>query len=68
MLVEKSSDPWFALCVGAVIVSTVQSIFSRLDSSVFTVAMLAAFFVLQVSLLISLCTMPLQKWRQVSLH
>lgn len=37
MLVEKSSDPWFALCVGAVIVSTVQSIFSRLDSRVFTV-------------------------------
>ena len=32
MLVEKNSDPWFALCVGAVIVSTVQSIFSRLDS------------------------------------
>lgn len=43
MLVEKSSDPWFALCVGAVIVSTVQSIFSRLDSRVFTVAMLALF-------------------------
>lgn len=41
MLVEKSSDPWFALCVGAVIVSTVQSIFSRLDSRVFTVAMFA---------------------------
>lgn len=43
MLVEKSSDPWFAICVGAVIVSTVQSIFSRLDSRVFTVAMLALF-------------------------
>ena len=43
MLVEKSSDPWFALCVGAVIVSTVQSIFSRLDSRVFTVAMLVLF-------------------------
>lgn len=43
MLVEKSSDPWFALCMGAVIVSTVQSIFSRLDSRVFTVAMLALF-------------------------
>ena len=43
MLVEKSSDPWFALCVGAVMVSTVQSIFSRLDSRVFTVAMLALF-------------------------
>ena len=43
MLVEKSSDSWFALCVGAVIVSTVQSIFSRLDSRVFTVAMLALF-------------------------
>ena len=43
MLVEKSSDPWFALCVGAVIVSTVQSVFSRLDSRVFTVAMLALF-------------------------
>ena len=43
MLVEKSSDPWFALCVGAVVVSTVQSIFSRLDSRVFTVAMLALF-------------------------
>lgn len=67
MLVEKSSDPWFALCVGAVIVSTVQSIFSRLDSRVFTVAMLALFCA-QVSLLISLCTMPLQKWRSVSLH
>ena len=43
MLVEKSSGPWFALCVGAVIVFTVQSIFSRLDSRVFTVAMLALF-------------------------
>ena len=43
MLVEKSSDSWFAICVGAVIVSTVQSIFSRLDSRVFTVAMLALF-------------------------
>ena len=44
MLVEKKAQTlWFALCVGAVIVSTVQSIFSRLDSRVFTVAMLALF-------------------------
>ena len=43
MLVENSSDPAFALFVGAVIVAAVQSIFCRFGSRAFSVALMALF-------------------------
>ena len=43
MLLENGSEPIFALCAAAVIVTTVQAVFCRLNSRVFSVAILVLF-------------------------